>query len=131
MASQMIDESFFERIRIEFSTHTRAGFTRNDIADAFCVDREEFSSFIDSNEEALQEERRAKFNLKGDLLKATKDKGNHKEILKMFGNDQAQVQIEFKRGDMRTPDEIIITNTESHEKKSLACLLSSRDFSKS
>ena len=127
----MIDESFFERIRTEFVMSTKEGLSRDHIADYYGVDREEFNAFINSNEEALQEERRAKFQLKRELLRATKDKGNHKEILKMFGNDQAQVQIEFKRGDMRTPDEIQITNTESHEKKSLACLLSSRDFSKS
>lgn len=127
----MIDEKFFERISSDFVQYTKEGLSRDDIADSYGVDRAEFSDFINSNEEALQEERRAKFQLKRELLKATKDKGNPKEILKMFGNDQAQVQIEFKRGDMRTPDEIQITNTGTGVKKSLASLLSSQDCLKS
>lgn len=117
---ESIEDSFFEAIK--------NGMSRSDVADAFGFDRKEFSDFIESDEYAFKEERRAKFQAKqarmtGLMLQA--EKGNMKAIEALSDSSgDAQLKVEFKRGDMRTPDEIIVTNSEGFEKKSLSHLLS-------
>ena len=117
-----IDVDFFE-IEDEFISCIEDGLSRDDAALLFDYDPKEFSAYIESNEDALKAERRAQVKVKRDLLKAAKDKGTVKAINEYFGDVTPELTVEFKRGDMRTPDEIIITNTEGFEKKSLSLLL--------
>nr|AKN36031.1 hypothetical protein [Vibrio splendidus]AKN36676.1 hypothetical protein [Vibrio sp. FF_482]AKN37850.1 hypothetical protein [Vibrio tasmaniensis]AKN38757.1 hypothetical protein [Enterovibrio norvegicus]AKN38943.1 hypothetical protein [Aliivibrio fischeri]AKN39146.1 hypothetical protein [Vibrio kanaloae]AKN39935.1 hypothetical protein [Vibrio sp. FF_307] len=131
MGSRMIDLDSFEEIKDEFISCVEDGLTINDIADGFGFDRQDFSDFVESNSDALAAYRKGKFTFKRDLMKTAKTKGTVKAIQELIGDDSSKLSVEFKRGDMRTPDEIIITNTESHEKKSLESLLYSEACLKS
>lgn len=124
----MCEDFEFYAIEDEFALYTENGMSRGDIAAYFGYDVAEFSKFIDADPYAVKVERKAKFKakqarMKGLMLQA--EKGNMKAIEALSDSSgDAQLKVEFKRGDMRTPDEIIVTNSEGFEKKSLSHLLS-------
>lgn len=124
----------FHAIEDEFSLHIEDGMSRADIADFFGYDRQEFHEFLDSDDYALSVERKAKFKAKKSRLRGltiAAEKGNMKAIEALTDESgESHLKVEFKRGDMRTPDEIMVTNSEGFEKKSLSLLLS-EGYSKS
>lgn len=131
----MITLEDFYSYEEEFSKYTEDGMSRSDIADFFGLDREEFHTFIENEPYAKKVELKAKFVEKSSRISALKTaaaKGNMTAINALDANDGTPpLKVEFVRGDMRTPDEIIITNTETHEKKSLESLLYSEACLKS
>ncbi len=123
-----INSDFFAEIEDTFSDLIECGLTRDDVADNFGIAREEFNRFVSGDDYALAIERKAHVKYKLDIQRGRMEavkKGNS-TVLKSLSPEQEapKLTVEFKRGDMRTPDEITISNTETGSKKSLASLQS-------
>ncbi|MDG3395137.1 hypothetical protein P5E67_05035 [Vibrio parahaemolyticus] len=121
----MTEDKFYE-IEDIFREYITIGLDIDVVADAFEEDRDEFKAFVNSDPYAKKIYLKCKSEFQIQLQKGRMEaikKGNT-TALKMYEEPKAPptVTVKFIRGDMRTPDEIEITNSEGAEKKSLESL---------